>query len=156
MNRKNSATVVTVVLMAGLLAFVILRRDRPRPPAPDASPRDTIYQMLDAARAGDPAAYLSHYTGGMEAQLRQAIAEKTEAGFKQYLLTSNTEIKGVALVEPKMLSDTEAEVTVEYVYQDRNETQRMVLEKRGEQWKIARVDGAERIKALVPYGTPVE
>jgi hypothetical protein len=156
MSRKNVPTIVTLVLLAGILVAAVLRRDRTRSPAPGATPRDTIYQMLDAARAGDPAAYVSHYTGAMETQLKQAIAEKSEAGFKQYLLASNAEIKGVALTEPKLLSDTEAEVSVEFVYQDRNETQRMVLEKRGDRWRIARVDGAERIKTLVPYGTPVE
>jgi hypothetical protein len=34
--------------------------------------------------------------------------------------------------------------------------QKMYLEKHGDRWKIARVDGAERVKTLVPYGTPVE
>jgi hypothetical protein len=156
MNRKNTATVATLLLLAGILATAVLRRGRGQKPAPDATPRDTIYQMLDAARAGDPAAYVSHYTGSMESQLQQAIAEKSESGFKQYLLTSNADIKGVALAEPKMISDNEAEVAVEYVYQDRNEIQRMYLEKRADRWKIARVDGAERVKTLVPYGTPVE
>jgi hypothetical protein len=156
MNRKNAATIVTLLLLAGIFAAAVLRRDRAKAVAPDATPRDTIYQMLDAARAGDPAAYLSHYTGGMETQLKQSIAEKSESGFKQYLLASNAEIKGVALAEPKLVSDSEAEVSVEYVYQDRNEVQRMYLEKRGDRWKIARVDGAERVKTLVPYGTPVE
>lgn len=156
MNRKNAATIVTVLLLAGIFVAAVLRRDRARPAAPDATPRDTIYQMLDAARAGDPSAYVSHYTGAMEAQLRQTISEKSDAGFKQYLLSSNAEIKGVALAEPKLLSDNEAEVDVEYVYQDRNEMQKMYLEKHGDRWKIARVDGAERVKTLVPYGTPVE
>jgi hypothetical protein len=45
---------------------------------------------------------------------------------------------------------------VEYVYQDRNEAQIMHLEKAGNDWKIARVDGAERVKTPVPYGTPVQ
>jgi hypothetical protein len=32
----------------------------------------------------------------------------------------------------------------------------MSLEKYGDEWKITRVDGAERVKTLVPYGSPVE
>jgi hypothetical protein len=47
-------------------------------------------------------------------------------------------------------------VRVEYVYQDRNEAQTMYLEKASSGWKITRVDGAERVKTLVPYGTPVQ
>ena len=45
---------------------------------------------------------------------------------------------------------------VEYVYQDRNEAQMMFLEKAQGGWRIARVDGTERVKTLVPYGTPVQ
>jgi len=32
----------------------------------------------------------------------------------------------------------------------------MNLEKTTGGWKIARVDSAERVKTLVPYGTPVQ
>ncbi len=32
----------------------------------------------------------------------------------------------------------------------------LYLEKSGLVWKIARVDAAQRIKTLVPYGTPVQ
>jgi hypothetical protein len=32
----------------------------------------------------------------------------------------------------------------------------MYLERTPAGWKIARVDSAERIKTLVPYGTPVQ
>ncbi len=49
----------------------------------------------------------------------------------------------------------EVKVKVEYVFQDRNEVQWMYLEKSGNSWRIARVDTAERIQTLVPYGTPV-
>ncbi len=45
---------------------------------------------------------------------------------------------------------------VEYVYQDRNEAQSMYLEKLSGAWKIARVEAAERVKTLIPYGTPVQ
>ena len=70
--------------------------------------------------------------------------------------SSNAEIKGVAVEEPKQMSDSEVQVRVEYVYQDRNEVQIMYLEKQTGEWKIARVDSAERVKTLVPYGTPVQ
>jgi hypothetical protein len=32
----------------------------------------------------------------------------------------------------------------------------MYLEKEASGWKIARVDRAERVKTLVPYGTPLQ
>jgi hypothetical protein len=119
-------------------------------------PQDAIYAMLDAARIGDVKTYLSSYTGQMDAALKQSLAETTEAGFSKYLTESNAAVKGIAISEPQPLTDREVKVRVEYVYQDRNEAQTMYLEKGPAGWKIARVDGAERVKTLVPYGTPVQ
>ena len=110
---------------------------------------------LDAAREGKVNEYLNAHTGQMEQSLRKAVAESTEAGFSQYLKESNAPIKGIALQEPLALTDREVKVKVEYVFQDRNEVQWMYLEKSGNSWRIARVDTAERIQTLVPYGTPV-
>ena len=62
--------------------------------------------------------------------------------------------KAAELLEFK--SNGVAKVRVEYVYQDRNEAQMMFLEKTQGGWRIARVDGSERVKTLVPYGTPVQ
>jgi hypothetical protein len=45
---------------------------------------------------------------------------------------------------------------VEYVFADRNEVQWMYLENANGSWKIARVDATERVKTLIPYGTPVQ
>jgi hypothetical protein len=156
MNRPRTATIVTILLLAGVLAAAVLRRTGIRRVALPATPQDAIYRMLNAARAGDGRAYLSQYAGEMEAQLRQAAAEKTEADFKSYLQTSNAQVKGIAVSEPRILPDREVEVEVEYIYQDRNETQRMYLKKYGGEWKITRVNGAERVKTLTPYGSPVE
>jgi hypothetical protein len=59
-------------------------------------------------------------------------------------------------LDPQTITDTEAKVRVEYVYQDRNEVQMMYLEKGSRGWKISRTDGDERVETLVPYGTPVK
>jgi len=155
MNRPRTASIVTFLLLAGLLIVGVVRRTRTGQNA-EATPQDAVYGMLSAARAGDIAGYLDEYTGRMETDLKQAVAEKTEAAFRSYLQSVNAEVKGVAVFDPKKLSDREAEVRVEYVFQDRNEAQTMYLVKIGERWKIARVDGSERVKTLVPYGTPVE
>jgi hypothetical protein len=88
--------------------------------------------------------------------LREAARESTEKRFAEYLQDSNLTIKGVAVSEPQQVSETVVNVRVEYVYQDRNEAQYLRLEKTNGGWKIAGVDGAERVKTLVPYGTPVK
>ena len=144
-----------VTIAALLVAVGIWYRGRISPQQP-LTPQDAIYRMLDAARAGNVAAYLASYTGGLQASLQQSIRESSEAAFVQYLKDSNAAIKGIAVGEPQPLSDTQVSVRLEYVYQDRNEAQTMQLEKSGGQWKIARVDSAERVKTLVPYGTPVK
>lgn len=127
--------------------------------APSASkepePRDVIYRMLDAARDGDLDAYLNCYSGEMAKRLAQSVVEMTPDGFTGYLTRSNAEIKGIAINEPVLTSETDAEVRVEFVYADRNEAQQMFLEKLASGWKIRRVDAAVRVKTLVPYGTRV-
>jgi hypothetical protein len=157
-ERKIHAVSITVLLFAlgiavGLKNGWPLRRGEPKSPP---SPQDTVYGMLDAARTGNVASYLASYTGALQASLREAVRESTEKGFAKYLQESNAQIKGVAVSEPQQLSDGLASVRVEYVYSDRNEAQNLRLEKMNGDWKIAGVDGAERVKTLVPYGTPVK
>ena len=118
-------------------------------------PQDTVYALLAAARAGDIKGYLSNYTGAMEAALRQSLAESGDAAFSAYLVKSNADVKGVAVAEPQPVSDSEVKVRVEYIYQDRNEAQILYLDKGPGGWKISRADSDERIKTLIPYGTPV-
>jgi len=171
MSKEKKTAVVTVVVLLGAFAIVLGQKNgwrasaltdqvsqlslKPQP-KPEPTPQDSIYGMLDAARAGDVQLYLSNYTGQMSTALQQSIAESTEPKFSQYLKDSNAAIKGVAISEPQVLSDSQVKVRVEYVFQDRNEAQTMYLEKQGGAWKITRVDSAERVKTLVPYGTPVQ
>ncbi len=162
MSKQRTAQAATFVLLAVVLGVVAIRRTGWQAPWPsmapqaDPTPQDGIYAMLDAAREGDVGKYLAAYTGAMERSLRQSVAEATEAGFARYLKETSAPVKGIAITEPQTLTDREVKVRVEYVYQDRNEVQLMYLEKVGREWRIARMDTAERIKTLVPYGTPVQ
>jgi hypothetical protein len=169
MTKERKTQIVTILVLAGAFGVVMAQKtgwkfsDVKMPdiaqrtaPKPEPSPQDAIYAMLDAARVGDVKTYLDSYTGQMDAALRQSLAETTESGFSKYLKDSNAAVKGIAISEPQQLTDREVKVRVEYVYQDRNEAQTMYLERGAGGWKIARVDGAERVKTLVPYGTPVQ
>ena len=158
MTRERKTHLATVAVLVLALAAALgqktgwrFLRSGVNPPS---SPQDAIYGMLDAARSGNVSAYLASYTGPMLASLRESVRETTEAAFSGYLRDSNSAIKGVAVSDPQ-INDREATARVEYVYQDRNEVQIVHLEKVGGEWKIARVDGAERVKTLIPYGTPV-
>lgn len=128
--------------------FLGIGRDRP------GEPRDVIYAMLDAARDGSVDAYLDCYAGQMERTLRQSVEEMGIERFSSFLQERNRDIKGIAMNAPDE-SGGEAEVRVEYVYADRNEVQEIYLQKRGDDWKIARVSDIRRVETPVPYGTPV-
>jgi hypothetical protein len=166
MNRNRTAKLVTILVLGGAMAIVVARNSGWRGASianaivpgqkSDLTPQDAVYGMLDAARDGNVEKYLSSYSGTMLASLRQTIAESGEARFAAHLKESNAPIKGVAINEPETLTDRDVKLRVEYVYQDRNEAQQVYLEKTESGWKIARVDAAERVKTLVPYGTPVQ
>ena len=170
MSADKKAKVVTFLVLGGALLIVLGQKYgwkmpnvkvadlAPKPAAPkaDPTPQDAIYGMLDAARVGDVKTYLASYSGQMETSLKQSISETSESGFSKYLKDQNASIKGIAISEPQTLTDREVKVRVEYVYQDRNEAQLMFLEKAPGGWRITRVDSTERVKTLVPYGTPVQ
>jgi hypothetical protein len=147
MKKNRKAQVATLALLLAAAGFAIVR-NRPSSSA-GQGPQDTVYAMLNAAKAGDVKAYLASYTGQMEASLRQTLTAN-------YLKDSHAAIKGVAVSDPQKITDLEAKVRVEYIYQDRNEVQMVYLEEGPAGWKISRVDSDERVQTLIPYGTPVK
>ncbi len=149
-------TLATLVLAAGFsVARVRGWRFGGAEPASPPGPENAVYSMLASARGGNVAAYLASFSGPLEASLRESVRESGEAEFAKYLKDSNAALKGVAVGAAQKLDETGVNVRVEYVYQDRNEVQTMRLENMSDGWKITRIDGAERAKTLVPYGTPV-
>ncbi len=159
MSKQRKAQILTIMILVAALGVVVSRKGLypsiigiMRRAAP--TPQDAIYAMLDAARAGDVKKYLSSYTGEMEQALERARSESDD--FAKYLRDSNAAIKGIAVMEPQPVADREVKARVEYVFQDRNEVQYFYLQKLSGGWKISRVDSSERIKTLVPYGTPVQ
>jgi hypothetical protein len=158
MKRERKAQVATLAVLAGVLIFAIARNSgwRRGAPEPEATPQDTVYAVFEAAREGNVQRYLDGYAGQMAADLRQAVAEKGEDGFAAYLKGLNVPIRGIAITEPQAVSDREVKARVEFVYQDRNEVQVMYLERLDGKWKITRLEAAQRVKTLIPYGTPVQ
>lgn len=156
---------VTIAVLALAFAFMVARDKgwtalsmnplqwlKPKPPA---TPDDTIYQMLDAARRGNTKAYLDCFSGGLRSQLIQSVKETSEARFSKYLISQNTAFTGVAVSTLSRADPEEAWLRVEYVYRDRSEVQRVLLHAESGVWKIYRVESADQIKTLIPYGTVV-
>jgi hypothetical protein len=158
-TKERKAQVITVLVLAAGLGAALYRKGTfdkisfsaamATQPKAEPSPQDTIYAMLDAARDGNVDKFLATYAGDLQSSLRQSVTP-------QYRKDMNAPIKGVALNEPAPLNEREVKVRVEYVYQDRNEAQIFYLEKVRGEWKITRVENAERVKTLIPYGTPVQ
>jgi hypothetical protein len=157
-TRDRKARLLTIAALGMALAIAVGRNRLFRSPAeqPPPTPQDAIFAMLDASRTGDVRAYLANYSGRMRAAIEQSIRESGEERFSRYLKESNSAIKGIAVSEPQQISNREASVRVEYIYQDRNEAQTMRLEQEGRVWRITGVDATDRVKTLVPYGTPVQ
>lgn len=168
MNRARQAQLITAVVLTALVLWLVTRRPQTKAPAAEPvpvaaapagpTPQDTVYAMLDAARAGNAAAYLRHFDGELAASLRQSAAEQGDARFAEYLKASHAPVKGIAVSEVPGTPGAagEARLRVELVYADRNEAQVMHLAKAGAEWKIIKLQTASRVKTLVPYGTPVQ
>jgi len=162
-TREGKAQLATVVILLFVLAIVAVKRGSWQAraasltrSAPAVTPQDTVYRMMDAARDGDVRKYLDCYTGSMQTNLRQIVAEKGEAALASYIRKFNSAVKGVAIQEPQGAHGTDVKLRVEFVYQDRNEVQTYYLEHAGTDWRIARQENSEGVKTLVPYGTRVE
>jgi hypothetical protein len=166
MTKPAAARVLTIGLMAGMLVFFAYRQRRvatssfaTQTLAADRAsdgPESSVWRMVDAARTADPKGYLDCYTGEMEVLLRKNLQDMGADRFREYLSSTQSQVKGIAVSPPQMTAAGEARVPVEYVYQDRNEVQQVYVKQVGRQWKIFKIENAERIKTPVPYATPVK
>ncbi len=162
--KIDSKTIFTVSFLLTLFALAVLRNHQPTLSSwlfdrfsskPAASPEDSIYAMLDAARAGDTKAYLESFAGPMRDQLLQVVKENSEPRFADYLKSQNTAFQSVAVSIADRPSDSEVQARIEYVYTDRNEVQNLYLRKDNSRWRIFKIGGSDQIKTLVPFGSLV-
>jgi hypothetical protein len=155
-KSQSAARIVTILVLVGAVGVVIARKTdfRFSRAADEAKPQDAIYGMLDAARNGDVPRYIASYTGDMAQALTRARNDSPD--FANYLRQANSQLKGIAVMEPQPQPDGQIELRVEYVYADRNEAQFYFLTKTSGGWRISRVENSERVKTIIPYGTPVQ
>lgn len=157
--RTRVATAFVVAVLAGVVLFREGKLSMPSLPSAQSraepQPQDAVYRMLDAIRDGDLKTYLDSHTGSAAESLRRTVEEMGEAKLIEALQRQNKPLKGIAVNEPERISPTQAKTRVEYVFADRNEVQTVLFENVRGTWRISRVDGAERIRTIVPYGTSV-
>ena len=155
---KRLPAILTVGLM--LVALIVLtQRERWRgwqtkTDAP-ASPEDLIWRMSDAAREGKAKDYLACFSGELRARLQKTASEMGEAKFTEYLQQLNREVTGIAVSDLAQSDPDTARLRVEFVLRGKNEAQTHHFKRLNGQWTIERVDDAEQVKVLIPYGIAV-
>ena len=164
-RRIDPKTVLTVAVLLGVLAVALLRSNHWRLPSSwngwraitakraPAQPEDGIYAMFDAARAANTQAYLDCFSGPLREQLAATAREDSAAKFREYLISQNSAVQGMAVTVTDRPNPAEARVRVEYVYTDHNEVQNVHLKREGARWKIINMDGAQPVQPLVRYGS---
>ena len=136
-------------------------------PHPDGQRRwDQACQLLLAWGGSDPPPDAEAYHSSQEVsddgrdlrtRLDATVRELGETGFADYLGQRVEELMGVALYDVERPPTGGAAVTVEYVFANEKEMQRLHLEEaRGGGWRITAADASRREKSLIPYGTPIE
>ena len=160
MDKRKTSQIITALLLMGLLGFFAYKqrgraRESQQPTTSASQPESVVWRMVDASRSADTEQYLACYTGELERLLRHNLEEMGTDKFREYLSNSVRPVKGIAVSAPESTAPAEKRVSVEYVYEDRNEKQQVTLRQVGKEWKILRVEATERMKTLVPYGAPV-
>ena len=155
MNRRTLATAAAIALAAVALWWA-RGLEQPGAAAPEAEPQAVVWRMVDASKARDVPGYLGCFAGDLSARLEATVLELGEDGFADYLARRVAELKGVALYDVERPADGRASVTVEYVFADEKELQRLHLEQTRGRWVIAAAEASRREKSLIPYGTPIE
>ena len=155
MNRRTLATVVAIALAAAALWWA-RERQAPAADAPANEPQSVVWRMVDASKARDVPGYLECFAGDLRTRLDATAKQLGEGGFADYLAKRVAELKGVALYDVEREADGRAWVTVEYVFAEEKELQRLHLEEVRGRWVIADAEASRREKSLIPYGTPIE
>lgn len=148
-DRRRLATFLTLIVVGLALLWAVRGRDRE-----PSEPKDVVWVLIEAAQARDVDRYLGCFGGDIRRQLGATVLELTPDGFADYLRSSVEPLTGVAVYDVDRPQPGRAVLTVEYVYRDATERQRLQLELSGASWRITGLERSKRAKPLIPYGQP--
>ena len=160
MKRNTRARVLAVAALLGALAAGSARKAGwfgvaiPAAVSDEDAISASLFATMKAARAGDIGRYLGGYTGPMRVALQRTLDDAGRAGFARYLESLDAGVKGVA-ISVEVSGGREGKARMERVYRDRNDVQVLYLKKDGGNWRIARTEGDQTVRAAIPYGTPI-
>jgi hypothetical protein len=98
--------------------------------------------------------YLGCFAADLRQRLEATAAEMSTERFSEYLRSSSQLLTGVAVYDVKQAQPGRASLTVEYVYRDATERQRLQLVLARDSWTITDLEPSRRSKPLIPYGAP--
>ena len=142
-----------IAVVAALVAIALALRGRedPLPETPEAA----VSAFFDVASRGDVDAYFAMTAKDLRRSLENTRKQLGAKAFCDNLKKSAAGIKGIAVTRRSDAAEGCVALDVELVFVDRNERQKVLLEKRGSGWAIKSLGAVRSFKPPIPYGTPV-
>lgn len=151
MLKRIVAFSLTLLVFALVLWWAVQQRD-----GLGNEPEEVVWKMINESRMGNIETYLDCFTGAIRTRLDATVGEMTRKGFSEYLRERARELKGVAVYDVKRTGERQSSLTVEYIYQDQTERQRLTLTLGKGTWRIIETERSRRSRPLIPYGEPIE
>jgi len=149
MSKWASQLAVVAVLVA--IGIALRGRDAALPETPEAA----VSALFDAAGRGDADAYLAMTTDDLRRSLENTRKQLGGSAFRSNLKKSAAGVKGIAVTRRSDAPEGCVALDAELVFEDRNEQQKVLLEKRGAGWVVKSLGAVRSFKPPIPYGTPV-
>lgn len=137
-----------VLLAVGLVMFAVWVAGRERA----QSPEDVVFKWFEAAARGDLTSALRLTGGSLRRSLNMQLRDDVSA--RQSIGRPLDGVRGVAVQNAGSSFADQVELEVELVFEDRNERQRVRLEREGGKWLIVEFSPSDRVIPPVRYGTP--
>lgn len=155
MNDNNRIVAVIVTGLIVILIFLLARKPAGQSPTDNNSPDSVVWAFFAAQKAGDVGKYLGALGGDALKVAQQSVKDSGRAKFADYLKQCDRELKGIAVRGKQQRAPDSVLVLVDLTFADGQEAQRFLVERQGIGWKITRIEGEQRRRSLIPYGTPV-
>lgn len=159
-NACSAAQIGAAVLAVGLLG-ILLAFARPNaaptavPTDADDDPESCCYRLLSAEQSGDVSAYLDCFTGALQQQLQAQLSAKSPAAQSAGLRDRAVDLTGQATTDLQFPEQGRAELTLERIFTQHRQRQRVELLRTKDGWKIVSIEDRDRVESRIPYGTPV-
>jgi hypothetical protein len=155
MKDNNRIVAIAVTALIVVLLIVFARKPAGQEATDASTPDGVVWAFFAAQKTGDVGKYLGTLGGDALKVAQQSINDTGRAKFAEYLKQSDKELKGIAVRGKQDGAPGSVVVLVDLTFADGQEAQRFLVAREGVGWKILRIEGDQRRRSLIPYGTPV-